>query len=122
MINVAKGGTLHTDIYEVFEQAPRVHTPLPRKTIRVIPGRRLHEIIKKTRDRVNALHHQAVDRLGQSVEVIARDEYGMVQAIQCVSEPFVIGVQWHPEFMVFDSGQQKLYRALVNASTRHCPA
>ena len=35
MINVALGGTLHTDIYEVYVQAPKMRTVLPRKTVSV---------------------------------------------------------------------------------------
>jgi putative glutamine amidotransferase len=117
MINVSLGGTLHGDIYDAYENVPRMRTPLPRKTIRLIPASRLHGIIDKSRDRVNALHHQSVARLGSGLRVAARDEHGIVQAIESRSEPFLLGVQWHPEFMVFDSGQQKLYRALV-ASAR----
>ena len=33
MINIALGGTLHTDIYEVYMQAPRMRTILPKKTV-----------------------------------------------------------------------------------------
>ena len=36
MINVALGGTLHTDIHEVYVQAPRMRTVLPRKTVHVV--------------------------------------------------------------------------------------
>ncbi len=123
MVNVSLGGTLHGDIHEVYRTAPRMRTPLPRKTIRIVPQSRLFEIIGKARDRVNALHHQSVARLGRGLRVAARDEHGIVQAIECPSAPFLLGVQWHPEFMVFDPGQQKLYRALVAAArTRSCEA
>lgn len=118
MVNVALGGTLHGDIHDVYADAPRLRTPLPRKTIRLEPRSRLSGIIGGTRDRVNALHHQAVDRLGRGLRVAARDEHGIVQAIECPSAPFLLGVQWHPEFMVFDPGQQKVYRALAAAAAR----
>lgn len=125
MINVALGGTLHGDIYTSFEHVPRLRTPLPRKTIRILPLSRLHDLVGKSRDRVNALHHQAVARLGHDLRVAARDEYGIVQAIECPMAPFLVGVQWHPEFMIFDGGQQHLYRALVAAARarmeKHAP-
>ena len=35
MINVALGGTLHTDIYEVYEQAPKMRTVLPKKRVSI---------------------------------------------------------------------------------------
>ncbi len=116
MINVARGGTLHRDIHEAFEEAPRVSTALPRKTIHIIAGTRLHDIIGKDTDRVNALHRQAVDALGRDIAIMARDEHEMIQAIECQAHGFLLGVQWHPEFMIFDVGQQKLYRTLVDAA------
>lgn len=117
MINVSLGGTLHGDIHDAYENVPRMRTPLPRKTVRLVADSRLHGIIGKYHDRVNALHHQAVARLGSGLRVAARDEHGIVQAIESPSEPLLLGVQWHPEFMVLDPGQQRLYRALV-ASAR----
>ena len=116
MINVFRGGTLHEDIYAVYEQAPRLRTVLPRKTVDVTPGSRLDEILACRRCRINALHHQSVDRLGRDLRVVARDEHGMVQGIEGTGEGFLIGVQWHPEFLVFDRGQQRLFRRLVEAA------
>jgi putative glutamine amidotransferase len=30
----------------------------------------------------------------------------------------LLGVQWHPEFMIFSRGQQRLFGALVDAARR----
>jgi putative glutamine amidotransferase len=116
MINVHLGGTLHADIHEVYEAAPRMRTVLPRKTIMIEPDSRLGRIIGRSRDRVNALHHQSIDRLGAGLRIVARDEHQIVQAIERPAAPFLVGVQWHPEFMIFDSGQQRLFRALAAAA------
>ncbi|HEX8665961.1 MAG TPA: gamma-glutamyl-gamma-aminobutyrate hydrolase family protein, partial [Beijerinckiaceae bacterium] len=35
MINVALGGTLHTDIHAVYVEAPRMRTVLPKKTVHI---------------------------------------------------------------------------------------
>jgi putative glutamine amidotransferase len=121
MINIARGGSLHGDVYSFYPDLPRIYTPLPRKTIELLPGSRLRALIGRDRNRVNALHHQAVDRLGANLRIAARDEHGVVQAIECEHGTFLMGVQWHPEFLVFDQGQLRLYRALVAAaaSPRH---
>ncbi|TVR84771.1 MAG: gamma-glutamyl-gamma-aminobutyrate hydrolase family protein [Rhodospirillales bacterium] len=116
MINVFLGGTLHADIHEVYLSAPRMQTALPRKTVTIEPDSRLMQIIRRPRDRVNALHHQSIDQIGHGLRVVARDEHGIIQAIERPREPFLVGVQWHPEFMVFDLGQQRLFRALVAAA------
>jgi putative glutamine amidotransferase len=119
MINVHFGGTLHADIYEVYEAAPRMRTALPRKTIMIEADSRLGRIVGRRRDRVNALHHQSIDRLGKGLKIVARDEHQIVQAIERPAEPFLVGVQWHPEFMIFHGGQQRLFRVLAAAAKAH---
>ncbi|MDX1541078.1 MAG: gamma-glutamyl-gamma-aminobutyrate hydrolase family protein, partial [Geminicoccaceae bacterium] len=118
MINVFLGGSLHEDIYEIYEAAPKLRTVLPKKRVHVSEGSQLDSILECRACRVNALHHQSVDRVGKGLEVVARDEHGMVQAVERLNGPFMIGVQWHPEFLVFDRGQQRLFRRLVDAA-RH---
>src|SRR5215217_8390741 len=116
MINVALGGTLHTDIYEVYVQAPKMRTVLPKKTVSIVPGSRLDDILRCNPCRVNALHHQSVDRIGRGLRVVAQDESGIVQAVESETAPFLIGVQWHPELLVWKRPQQRLFRALSAAA------
>lgn len=52
-----------------------------------------------TTHRVNSIHHQCVDRLGDGLVVDARSPAdGVVEAIRRPGPGFVLGVQWHPEF------------------------
>jgi putative glutamine amidotransferase len=121
MINVALGGTLHTDIYEVFEHAPRMRTVLPKKTVSIVYGSRLDRVLQCNPCRVNALHHQSVDRLGRGLRVVATDEAGVVQGIEGEGQPFLLGVQWHPELLVWKRPQQRIFAALV-AAAKDCEA
>lgn len=116
MINVFMGGNLHEDIYAVYEEAPKLRTVLPKKTVQVSPGSQLDRLLDCRNCRVNALHHQSVNRVGDGLEVVARDEHEMVQAIEKPHGTFMIGVQWHPEFLVFDRGQQRLFGRLVEVA------
>lgn len=116
MLNVYYGGTLVPDIHGLFEDLPRMRTPLPRKWVNVRVDSRLHGILGKERLRVNSLHHQAVDRLGRGLRAVASDDRGIIQAIENDKHPFMIGVQWHPELMPFHRGQQELFRRLVAAA------
>jgi putative glutamine amidotransferase len=116
MINVALGGSLHTDIYEVYVQAPRMRTVLPRKTVRIVEGSRLDAILRCNPCKVNALHHQSVDRLGRGLRIVAQDEAGVVQATEGEEPSFLLGVQWHPELLPFRSSQQRIFSALVQAA------
>ncbi|HST93455.1 MAG TPA: gamma-glutamyl-gamma-aminobutyrate hydrolase family protein [Microvirga sp.] len=116
MINVALGGTLHTDIYEVYVQAPKMRTVLPRKSVSILPGTALDRILCCNPCQVNALHHQSVDRLGDGLRISAKDESGIIQAVESESAPFLLGVQWHPELLVWKKPQQRLFAALAEAA------
>lgn len=116
MINIFLGGTLHESIYETYPGIPRLHSPLPAKSITVTAGSILHALLGRDRQRVNALHHQAIDVLGAGLQIVARDEYGIVQAIERPGDPLLLGVQWHPEFMLFNPGQQRLFAAVADAA------
>lgn len=116
MLNIARGGTLHGDIYAAYPGAPRLKTPLPRKTVRIEPGSRLATHYGTDPSRVNALHTQSVDRLGAGLAAVAWDEAGIVQAIEQPTGPFQLGVQWHPELLVLSRRDHALFRALVHAA------
>ena len=118
MINVALGGTLHTDIYEVYVQAPKMRTVLPRKSVSIMPDTALDRILRCNPCQVNALHHQSVDKLGEGLRIAAQDEIGIVQAVESKEAPFLLGVQWHPELLVFSKPQQRLFAALAAATQR----
>jgi len=115
LINVERGGTLHQDIYVAYPGARFINTPLPRKDITFDPESRLAAICGAEPGRVNALHTQSVRLLGQGLIAVAWDRAGVVQAIEGTGPRFVIGVQWHPEFLVFSRRDWQLFRALVRA-------
>lgn len=118
MLNVASGGTLDQDAYTTYSSR-RYRTVLPRKTVQIDPGTRLSDIAGTAPMRVNALHSQAVAELGESLRIAAIDDGGMVQAIERVSDPFAIGVQWHPEHLIYARRQRALFTALVNAAAAY---
>jgi putative glutamine amidotransferase len=116
MLNVVHGGSLHTDIYMVYQTAPRLRTVLPRKTVHLDPGSHVYRIVGCADCRVNALHHQSVERIGRGLRIVGRDDHDIVQALEGEGGGFLIGVQWHPEFLAFNPGQQNLFRQLVAAA------
>lgn len=118
LINVYLGGTLDPDIYTTHEGLKRQRTVLPRKTVDIVAASRLHRILGVNLCRINSLHHQAVQRAGRGIEIVARDRDGLVQGIESRDHDFLIGVQWHPEWLIFNRPQQRLIRALIQASTR----
>ncbi len=119
MLNVLAGGTLHMDLSE-FEakRASNVFRRFfQRFLVRVRYKSRLAEVTRcgKTM-RVNAIHSQAIDRLGVGLTVSAREANGVIQGIEDPSRHFWLGVQFHPEFMIYRTPFRRLFRALVDAA------
>ena len=118
LLNVHFGGSLHQDLSSFYVEDPETRTILPRKRVRTEPGTRLAQLLGPE-TRVNALHRQGVDGLGKGVRVAARDRNGIVQAIEHESRPFVLGVQWHPEYLPQLASQRAIFAALVDEARRH---
>lgn len=116
MLNVALGGSLFSRAYETFVASPYMKTILPRKRVEATSGTHLSRITERAVLKVNALHTQAVDRLGEGLRVAARDEGGMIQAVERKNAPFALGVQWHPEHLFYRTPHRRLFRALVGAA------
>ena len=116
LLNVHLGGTLDPDIYTTHEGLKRRRTVLPRKTVDIVADSQLHRILKVNWCRINSLHHQAVQQTGPGIEIVARDRDGLVQGIESREHAFLIGVQWHPEWLIFNRPQQRLIHSLVEAA------
>ncbi|MCL7929547.1 gamma-glutamyl-gamma-aminobutyrate hydrolase family protein [Halomonas llamarensis] len=119
LLNIHLGGTLDPDIYTTHEGLKQRRTVLPRKTVDIVGDSKLHHFLGVTWCRVNSLHHQAVNRAGEGIDIVARDRDGLVQGIESRNHDFLIGVQWHPEWLLFNRPQQRLINALVRAANRH---
>ncbi|MCL3880746.1 gamma-glutamyl-gamma-aminobutyrate hydrolase family protein [Marivita sp. GX14005] len=116
MLNVALGGSLDQTAWETYSADRKITTILPKREVHIEAETHLSLIGGLAPMHVNALHSQAVDRLGEGLRISARDTGGMVQAIERIRDPFAIGVQWHPEYLVYAHRQRALFRALVTSA------
>ncbi len=116
LLNVVRGGSLHTDLRRIRTHTSNRRTPFARKTLKVVSDSRLAKILGCERARINSLHHQAVADLGTGLRVCARDLDDIVQAIEAPDHRFMLGVQWHPEYLPFRREQRALFRALRDAA------
>ena len=121
LMNVMMGGNLHQDLRKIRVRTSNRRTVLPRKRIRIHPSSRLHRALGTETCRVNSLHHQAVDRIGAGLRVVATDLDGIVQGIENPEADFLLGVQWHPEYLPYRASQRRLFRLLVRAARRRSP-
>jgi putative glutamine amidotransferase len=122
LINVHFGGSLHQELGGFYTEDREVRSILPRKRITVEEHTRLERLLGRRPRKVNALHRQAIDRVGRSLRVAARDRNGIVYAIEHTSLPYVVGVQWHPEFLPQLLEQMAIFRMLVKQAKLVMPA
>jgi putative glutamine amidotransferase len=102
LINVAAGGTLLQHLPDVpglanhrraigsFEGADH--------EVRLEPGSRAEAAAGGSPHRVKSHHHQGVDRLGDGLRATGwAIEDGLVEALECEGDGYLLAVQWHPE-------------------------
>lgn len=117
LLNVCLGGSLHQELRSRRRHTSNRWTILPLKTLRIQSGTVLAELMGGARCRINSLHNQAIDTVGDGLRVSGVDLDGIVQAIEDPSRGFLVGVQWHPEFLIAMPRHRVLFRALVEAAT-----
>lgn len=113
LVNVALGGSLHQNLVGFYNEYPAIRSVLPRKRVDVMEATRIAGLLGAGTTWVNALHSQAIDRLAKDLVVGAIEPNGIVQAIERQGGPWLIGVQWHPEYLPQRRRQQALFAALV---------
>ncbi len=113
LLNVALGGTLFQDIRLMRKYTRNRRSILPTKVVSVSEDSILQSATLSSRLWVNSLHHQAIDRLGDGLQIAARDRDSIVQAIEHNDRASLLGVQWHPEYLLYLPGQLALFRWLV---------
>lgn len=121
LINVCLGGSLYQEISVFYEESPILTTLLPRKRVHVQTSSHLRKVLGRISVRVNSLHYQAVKTLGRGLKCVALEPNGVIQAIEYAAEPgdaspYILGVQWHPEYLPLEASQQRLFRSVVDAA------
>ncbi|SFC48162.1 putative glutamine amidotransferase [Marinospirillum celere] len=116
LMNVYRGGTLYQELHGQREKTSHRWTILPLKTLCVHPKTWLAEFMGSQTARINSLHNQAINETGAGFKVSGTDLDGIVQAIEDPEYGFLIGVQWHPEFLLFLKKQRQLFKALIAAT------
>lgn len=116
LMNVHAGGSLHGDLRSIRRLTSNKATLLPRKRVFVERESILSAMLSEHRIRVNSLHHQSVDTVGDGFVVSARDRDRVVQGIESTQVPLRVGVQWHPEYMPQRIEQRRVFEYFVD----HC--
>ncbi|MBN8413537.1 gamma-glutamyl-gamma-aminobutyrate hydrolase family protein [Halomonas litopenaei] len=124
-INVAFGGSLHQAVQRVpgmlDHREPEGHKQqqyAPVHDVTIEPGGQLAALFDEPVAKVNSLHQQGVDRLGEGLRVEALAPDGLVEAVSVAQAPgFTLAVQWHPEW---ESASHPLYDAIFRGFAKAC--
>ncbi|WP_455244976.1 gamma-glutamyl-gamma-aminobutyrate hydrolase family protein [Petrachloros mirabilis] len=122
-INVAFGGNLYQDIPAQVNKplSHRQQSPATKLSheVKIARGSLLRKIMGVSTIRVNSSHHQSVKDVAPSLIISATAPDGIIEAIESSRQSFLLGVQWHPEFL-FDKydHHRQLFEAFLRAAGR----
>ncbi|MGY5319148.1 gamma-glutamyl-gamma-aminobutyrate hydrolase family protein [Neomicrococcus lactis] len=126
VMNVAFGGSLIEDLgAESMHRSGSSETSMVDHPVQIVEDSLLFSLMRTPEIQVRSSHHQAVQRLANTLQVSAWAEDGVVEAIEAkhqpgVETPWVLGVQWHPEDKGTVPGQlETLTAALVKEAERN---
>jgi putative glutamine amidotransferase len=122
-MNVVFGGTLNQDVHA--DHRERKDDPLDVQygashSISIHAGGVLHRLSGMREARVNSLHTQGIQRLGDGLEVEAVAPDGLIEAISVThAKAFALALQWHPEWKhANDALSTAIFRAFGDACRR----
>lgn len=120
VMNIHRGGSLHLNVRDAYADADYPNDWLAymlyRKTARLAADSILCRIVAATELPVNSLHTQSLDRIGDGLRVTAEETNGVVQAIEDPEQDFYLGVQFHPELLVYRAVHRRIFSGLVAAA------
>ena len=64
---------------------------------------------------VNSFHHQGIWELAPALQAEAFAPDGIVEAVSCPDHPFLLAVQWHPEYLQSHPSSRAMFRAFVES-------
>jgi len=114
--NVVSGGTLIQDIPS--QVGTEVNHRRKYHQVSIEPNSSLANILGNDEAMVYSNHHQAVDKPGRNLKVIAHADDGVNEAAERIDGGFGLFVQWHPEAMKDIVHRDAIYGALVQAATQ----
>lgn len=106
IINVGLGGDIYQDIpsqvecsFPIAHKQPFYYNN-PSHHVNVAPGTLLSRLsMGRTRIEVNSMHHQAVRLPAPGLVVSGRAPDHIIETLEKPDYPFLLGVQWHPEYL-----------------------
>lgn len=108
ILNVAMQGTMIQHLPDINRHHTHDETKQYDHPIKVAPSSYISTIFKDG-DEVNSFHHQAVDVVGND---LCASAWAMDGTIEAIEGNQMLGVQWHPEWLLDDALQMQIFNFL----------
>ncbi len=115
-INIFHGGSLCQNVTPLRMNTRHRPLLLPMQTVRLVTTSRLGKLMRAPVIGANRIHSQAIKRLGKNLKVTAVDNDLFVQAIESTRGQWLMGLQWHPEYLLYHSGHRRIFGEFVQAA------
>ena len=117
LINVAYGGTLIQYIPNDIKTDIKHLQPNPKNIashkINIFPNTSLSRLARNDELMVNSGHMQSIDKVANRFIISATSPDGVIEAIEDPTHPFLIGCQWHPEYVIDNGIDIELFESFI---------
>ncbi len=112
LINIFFKGNLYATILDLDEFLIHQNSVFPIKQVEVQKDSKLYRIVQDDTIVANSIHNQAINKIGSGLKVSAMHEK-IIEAIEMPEYPFLLGVQWHPEYLIYFRKQRAIFKEFV---------
>ena len=125
VLNVALGGTLYQDVGTQIAPTASAHQQPepygePTHSLTLVKDSPLNRLWKSESMMVNSMHHQAIKKPADGLQVDGRAEDGIIEAMSAKDGSRIFAVQFHPEYLSdHDAHAQRLFDHFVKLSREY---
>lgn len=112
LINIYFNGDIYPTILDLDEYIIHKNSIFPIKAVFIKRGSKLFTILKKDTVIANSIHNQTIKTVGDTLNVSAKHEK-IIEAIEKKDYPFLIGVQWHPEYLFYLKNHRNIFKNFI---------
>lgn len=115
-INIFHGGSLCQNVTPLRVNTRHRPLLLPMQTVRLVSTSRLGQLMGAPVIGANRIHSQTIKQLGKHLKVVAVDNDLFVQAIESTAGQWLMGLQWHPEYLLYHAGHRRIFSQFLQAA------
>ena len=121
-VNIIYGGSLYEDLKILTKTSVdhgQFNGDVSYHNVELVKGSHIYSVIGKQTVEVASTHHQGIRSLGKGLSISAVAPDCLPESVEDTEQPdSFIAVQWHPEIMINDKDQLKLFQWVCRKAVR----